>query len=200
MHERLERRFGRSTWIERWRRRGSDAVEAGLYHVSGLRGGEYPLDRSSFDEKGFRIGPTRDQSSAQTDTSDIASEIYDLRYTYAVVDRMVRAEEGHAGDPSVTFAPFRNKATWSRVPRIVHHARRWSSASTKTGSDITGPPPYGECEDTSLVDVDLRSEGTGKSVITDDTPDSSVVGTSPRASLFARERDRESSGCGSDSE
>ena len=197
---RLDRRFGRSIWMERWRRRGSNAIESGLYHVSGIRGGEYPLDRSSFDEKGFRIDPSGAEVPAQAGPSDLANEIYDLRYTYAVVDRMVRAEEGHAGDRTATHAPFRTKATWNRVPRVVHHARRWSSASNKTGSDITAPPPYSEGEDPSLIDVDIRSEGTGKSVNTDDTPDSSVVGTSPRASLFARERDRDSSGCGSDSE
>ena len=206
-----------TVWMERWRRRGTMAVERCLYRGLHLERGEDVVAlgsrRGMFDEKGFRT--VDEPGGAQPPNvgpencgpSDLASEIHSLRYTHAVVDRMVRAEEGHAGgaggenntgiidffpptsadigNPLLrsTIFPFNNE-----VPRVFVHARRWSSASCKTGSDVTGPPPYGE-EDLGLVDVDIRSEGsTGKSVNTDDTPDSSVVGTSPRASLFARER------------
>ena len=97
---------------------------------------------------------------------------YSLRSVYGLVSDMMRAEQGVCSEREVT--------------RVDRRRRRVRSGSSVFGSGAESeiPPPYKECEE-SDDGFEYTPPGT------DDTPESSVISTSPRTSLYTRDSDSE---------
>ena len=102
-------------------------------------------------------------------------EIYAMRTAHRVVDRIVSAEEGRAPNPS-----FLEKYRKTRV------GRRGNSFSSNR-SLVSGPPAYEESEGEVQVVDGFGYVPRGPIC----TPDSSVIDTSPRTSLYLRDSDSE---------
>lgn len=102
--------------------------------------------------------------------ADMQAELYAFRTTHSFVDSIIKAEEGQGRG---IIQDFFNQ---------VHERQRGrrDSAASKAASDITGPPPYEEAD----------SDAEGPS-LSDDTTESSVILTSSRTSLYARDSDSE---------
>ena len=101
---------------------------------------------------------------------DMQAELYAFRTAHSFVDSIIKAEEGQSRG---IIQDFFNQA------RERQRSRR-DSAASKAASDITGPPPYDEAD----------SDAEGPS-LSDDTTESSVILTSSRTSLYARDSDSE---------
>ena len=98
----------------------------------------------------------------------LREEIYALRNACSIVDGVVRAEEGR------------------NIEAFEIHSGDWRRETPycESGSEASGPPPYDE----SGVVVDgFHYTPPGSP----DTPDSSVIETSPRTSLYIRDGDYE---------
>ncbi|MCJ1386023.1 hypothetical protein MMC17_009148 [Xylographa soralifera] len=101
-------------------------------------------------------------------------ELHSLRIAHGVVDGIVKAEEGRSVGISYK----------SRVRRV----ERRSSSIYGSGIESTVPPPYEEMsEDGDIVVNGFQYIPAG----TDCTPDSSVIDTSPRTSIYMRDSDSE---------
>ena len=98
--------------------------------------------------------------------ADMQAEIYAFRSAHNFVDSIIKAEEGQGRNLILDY--------------IAQTRRRSDSAASKATSDITGPPPYEEA-----------GSDVGGPPLSDDTPESSVILTSPRTSLYARDSDSE---------
>ncbi|MCJ1431522.1 hypothetical protein MMC27_000875 [Xylographa pallens] len=101
-------------------------------------------------------------------------ELRSLRIVHAVVDGIVKAEEGRS--VGISYKP--------RVRRV----ERRGSSVYGSGIESAAPPPYEEMSDESDIVVNgFRYIPAG----TDSTPDSSVIDTSPRTSIYMRDSDSE---------
>lgn len=125
------------------------------------------------------VGPTAETweekqfIATETDSpslSEMRRELRALRTAHTIVDGIVRAEEGRTDGSSFI----------SRVRRVERRTRTYSGST----ADSVGPPPYEES--VTLVDgFQYTPNGT------DSTPDSSVIDTSPRTSLYLSNSDSE---------
>jgi len=102
--------------------------------------------------------------------SEMRRELRALRTAHTVVDGLVRAEEGRTDGSS-----FRSN--------IRRGSRRYRSYSGST-ADSVGPPAYDES--VTMVNGSLYTPNG-----TDSTPDSSVIDTSPRTSIYLSNSDSE---------
>lgn len=102
--------------------------------------------------------------------SEMRRELRALRTAHTVVDGIVRVEEGRTDGNN-----FRSN--------IRRGSRRYRSYSGST-ADSVGPPTYGES--LTMVNGSLYTPNG-----TDSTPDSSVIDTSPRTSIYLSNSDSE---------
>ena len=98
-----------------------------------------------------------------------------MRSAHRVVDGILRAEEGRC-PPSAVCEKVRTR-----------RAERRGNSFSSTRSLGSGLPAYEECEDEVRVVDGFVYTPLG----TDCTPDSSVIDTSPRTSLYLRDSDSE---------
>ena len=137
-------------------------------------------EATRFSGRSQSIAETWEEKQTLAVTNEEASlkrmrdELCSLRIVHEVVDGMVKAEEGRSAETSYK----------SRVRRVE---RRGSSVY---GSSIESmvPPPYEErYEEYDMVADGFQYTPAG----TDCTPDSSVIDTSPRTSIYMRDSDSE---------
>ena len=109
-----------------------------------------------------------------TSAGSMRDELRALRMAHEVVDGIVQAEEGRNT----------RKSFKSLVRKIEKRARSFSASSTSS----TRPPPYEENYDEGEIVVDgFHYTHAGR----DCTPESSVISTSPRTSIYMRDSDSE---------
>ena len=106
----------------------------------------------------------------------VREEIYALRNAHGMVDGIIRAEEG------------RGRVGLEGLDRIeayeIRSRGRRETTYSEARSDVSTLPPYDEAE--VVVDGFRYTQPAS-----DDTPDSSVIETSPRTSLHTRDSDYE---------
>ncbi|MCJ1393911.1 hypothetical protein MMC18_006787 [Xylographa bjoerkii] len=113
-------------------------------------------------------------ATEEASLSHMRDELRSLRIAHEVVDGIVKAEEGRSVGISHK----------SRVRRV----ERRGSSVYGSGIESMVPPPYEERdEEGDIVANGFRYSPAG----TDCTPDSSVIDTSPRTSIYMRDSDSE---------
>ena len=113
-------------------------------------------------------------ATEETSMKHMRDELRSLQLAYKVVDGIVKAEEGKSVDISYK----------SRVRK----AERRGSSVYGSGTESTGPPRYDELSEAGDIVVNgFQYIPAG----TDCTPDSSVIDTSPRTSIYMRDSDSE---------
>ena len=107
-------------------------------------------------------------------TSAMREELHSLRKTHALVDGIIHAEEGRHR----TAGTYQQQKS-IHIRRSERRARRYSRAE----SEKTAPPPYDEKSYMAVEEMRYTPQRP------DTTPDSSVVSTSPRTSVFLASSD-----------
>ena len=172
------RRADRAARWEECRRRGLYA-RAARHHkwkswMSRVR------EATRFPGRGQSIAETWEEKQTIAVATDEASvmhmrdELRSLRIVHEVVDGIVKAEEGRSVGIS--------------YKSLVRRVERRDSSVYGSGIDSAEPPPYEEMsEEGDIVVNGFQYIPAG----TDCTPDSSVIDTSPRTSIYMRDSDSE---------
>jgi hypothetical protein len=120
----------------------------------------------------------------QAARSALREELYALRNAHRVVDGLIGAEEGR---PNFSYSCVR------RTDRRERRERReiWERRNSEARSDRTGPPLYAECDARDATDHFAFVAFDDAPAAKDNTPDSSVIDTSPRNSVYMDNSDSE---------